>query len=165
MISGVDLSNRLHHLSQELLGADDAQAAAGRCGNSIGERQRDRVVGVDSIYRSCIGCPGRVHHVIDRIQRKRNIIWNPEDSVSAPNDCLGCYAVGQSNARSQVRFSEWKVAASSRRQQKNISHHRRRTLRQILINVAWRSRVKIGKPIVALRPRTLQLITQSKIER
>ncbi len=88
IVSAVDLRDRLHDLRKKLLRASRPKTAPRRRRDAIREGQRERIIRVSSIHSPGVGCAARVDHVIDRIQRERNVIRHPEDSVAAAND--GC---------------------------------------------------------------------------
>src|ERR1700733_4221205 len=105
-----------------------------------------------------------IHHVIGGIERERNIVRNPENSVAGPNHCAASQTISHANPWSEVVQIKRNIVARPRRNEKHISHYRRRTGRKVSIQIALRLRVEVGKSVVAFRPRALKLITESKIQ-
>src|ERR1700687_455717 len=99
MMKAVHFGDRLHDLRQELLRARVAETAAGRRRDAIRKWKSDGIIRMSSVYRSGVSRSGRVHHIVDGIQRERNIVRNPKDPIASANQGSGGQAVRQSNAR------------------------------------------------------------------
>src|SRR3981189_1839701 len=98
MVGAVDLRDRLYDLGKKLLSAPRPKTPPRRRRDSIREGQRDRIVRVSSIHSTGVSCGARVNHVVDRVERERNVIRHPEDSVAAANNSCWRQAVSYSDA-------------------------------------------------------------------
>src|SRR5260370_40576271 len=155
MVSTIHLGDRLHHLREKLLRALSSQGATGRRRNTVREWKRNRVVGMRSIHRSGVGRTGGIHHVVVRVQGKRNIVGNPEYSVPASHNGLRRHAVGKSDAWRQIVFGKRKRVMSSGGHQKCVAHDRRRSRRKKPVQITWSAGIEVSQPAETLRPRTL----------
>src|SRR4029077_12536149 len=164
MVSTIHLGDRLHHLREKLLRALSSQGATGRRRNAVREWKRNRVVRMRSIHRSGVGRTRGIHHVVVRVQGKRNIVGNPEYSVAASHNSLRRHAVGKSDAGRQIVFRKRKSVLSSWGHQKCIAHHARRIRRKKLVQIIWSFGIEVSQPAETLRPWTLQFVPKPKIQ-
>src|SRR5882724_1133936 len=162
IVSAIDLGDRLHDLRKKLLRATRPKTASRRRRDAIREGQRDRIIRMSSIHSPGVGCTARINHVIDRVQSKRDVVGHPENSIAAAND--GCWrqAISQPDPRREVVPLKRKIVPCSMRHQIDIALNCWRTFGKKLVQVARRVGNEIREPVKTLRPRPLQLITESK---
>src|SRR4030081_3513648 len=103
-----------------------------------------------SIHRSGVGRARGVHHVVVRVQGKRNVVGNPEYSVAASQNSLGRHAVGKSDAWRHVVFRKGQIVSSSWGNQKCVAHHPRRTNRKKLVQITWGIGIEVSEPAETL---------------
>jgi len=88
-----------------------------------------------------------VHHVIQRVQAKRCVIWNPEHAVAAAQNRFGIDAVGEANAWREFTLFERQIVSVMGVRQKYVSIDWRRTRREKLRQVVGRGRVKVRQAV------------------
>src|SRR6266853_2762436 len=113
-----------------------------------------------SIQCPRIRCCARIDHVVDGIQRERNVVRHPENSVAAANDSCWRQAIRHPDSGSEIVLLNRKVVPYSRGHQVDISLDCWGTWRKKLVEIARCARHKIREPVKALGPRSLQFIAK-----
>src|ERR1700740_3675747 len=94
MVAGIHLGDGLHDLSQILLRSLNSQTASGWQRDSRRERKSDGAHGMRSVHGAEISCGAGVDHIVQGIESKRDVVWNPEDSVATAYHRFRIDAVG-----------------------------------------------------------------------
>src|SRR5262249_16861330 len=152
------LGDGLHDLREVLLRSQSSEASPWRRRNAIGKGERDGVDRVCSIKRAgkCRG--GGVDHIVQRVQRERNVVRRPEDSVSTAHDHFGLDGIGKPNAWREGMFLQWNVVSGVRVNEKYVSLDRSGAWRKVLGEEIRRAGIEVRQAIESLRPRTLEFV-------
>src|ERR1700758_3200130 len=109
MVETVGDSEVLHHLGGVLRGSQGPEGSA-NWGDDLREKWS-----VDRVYRvRAVNCPSVrsrsiIHKVVIRVQPKRDVVGDPEDSISPTNDRFLIPAVGKADARGNIVFRKRNV--------------------------------------------------------
>src|SRR5437879_3015583 len=164
VIARIHHRDRLHHLRQELLRSLRAERSPRGLRDPGGEGQRYSVDRVSSVHRPCICGRPAIDHVVQRIHAERYIIRYPEHSITAADHRFRIRAVSKTDPWRKGQLLNWKIVAVAGTLEKNVAEHRLRARGKILGQVVRCFRVKIRQSIESLRPRALQVISQTQIQ-
>src|SRR5579864_2846303 len=123
MVKAVHLGDRLHYSCEELLRTLVPETAARRRRNTVWEWKRYGIIWMSSVDSPRVGRSRGVDHVIDRIQRERDIVGDPKNPVASANQRLRSQAIRQPDAGREAVFCKRQVAPGAGWQQKDVAHH------------------------------------------
>src|ERR1700676_1573642 len=119
---------------------------------------------MSTVQRSSVGCCAGVDHVIDRIQRERNIVRHPENSIAAANNRLWSYGICNPDPGRKIVLLKREVVPYPRGHQVDIPVDDWRTWGKKLIQIARCAGHEIRQPVETLGPWPLQFITKPKTD-